>query len=543
MALTRPRAYQIYDIDYKQAVRVVTISNITLSGGAPNSVDGVNLSLNDRILVVGQSNGVQNGIYYVTTVGSGSNGTWARSIDTDATGELLSGTIVMVTEGTIYADTQWKLTTNDPITIGVTSLTFVQNYLANSISYGNTAFAIGSSNANATISVAGTSNVAVFATTGEYVTGLISANGNVTGGNLTTAGLVSATGNVTSAGNVSGTYLLGNVYYATGISASKIYNGTSEANIGTSGGNANISIGGTSNVVVFATTGEYVTGVVSASGNITAGNIVTGGLITATGNVTAGNLITSGSGGSISGTGNILTSGLLSVTGNITTANKLFVGLSSTTLTNPVAVFSGSGASYDQVALFNSTGTGSSDYVTYGNNGDDNQSWMDMGFTGNTFNDSNYTITAAGDGYIFAQGNTSFGGNLVIATGNTGTTRDIVFSFGFLTASEFVRFQKSTNTILPYANTTANIGSTTKYLNNLYAVSHIGTVVSTTGNITSAANVTGGNLLTSGLVSATGNVTSAGNVSGTYLLGNVFYATGISASKRSEEHTSELQSH
>jgi len=33
MALTRPRAYQIYDIDYKQATRVATTTNITLSGG------------------------------------------------------------------------------------------------------------------------------------------------------------------------------------------------------------------------------------------------------------------------------------------------------------------------------------------------------------------------------------------------------------------------------------------------------------------------------------------------------------------------------
>ena len=204
MALTKPRAYQIYDIDYKQAVRVVSTSNITLAGGAPNAVDGVNLSLNDRILVVGQSSGVQNGIYYVTTLGSGANGTWARSVDTNTTGELLSGTIVMVSEGSTYADTQWKLTTNDPITLGVTALTFVQNYLANSISYGSTAFAIASTNANATISVAGTPNVAVYATTGEYITGLISASGNITsagnitGGNILTAGIASVTGTITT---------------------------------------------------------------------------------------------------------------------------------------------------------------------------------------------------------------------------------------------------------------------------------------------------------------------------------------------------------
>lgn len=211
MALTKPRAYQIYDIDYKQAVRVVTLTNITLSGGAPNSVDSVNLSLNDRILVTGQSSASQNGIYYVTTLGSGSNGTWARSIDTNTTGELLAGTIVMVTEGAIYADTQWKLTTNDPITIGSTALTFIQNFQGPILVNGTSNVSILSANANVTVSVAGTSNVAVFASTGEYVTGLISATGNITGGNLITAGKINATGTITSDGGTSSTaFAVGN---------------------------------------------------------------------------------------------------------------------------------------------------------------------------------------------------------------------------------------------------------------------------------------------------------------------------------------------
>ena len=150
MALTKPRAYQIYDIDYKQAVRVVSTSNYTLAGGTPNSIDGVNLSLNDRVLVTGQSTGSQNGLYYVTTLGTGSNGTWARSVDGNETGEIDAGMIVMVTEGNTYADTQWKLTTNDPITIGSTTLTFVLNVQANSISSG-TSNVVVNSNANVTI--------------------------------------------------------------------------------------------------------------------------------------------------------------------------------------------------------------------------------------------------------------------------------------------------------------------------------------------------------------------------------------------------------
>ena len=33
----------------------------------------------------------------------------------------------MITEGTTYADTQWKLTTDDPITVGSTTMTFVRS--------------------------------------------------------------------------------------------------------------------------------------------------------------------------------------------------------------------------------------------------------------------------------------------------------------------------------------------------------------------------------------------------------------------------------
>ena len=97
----------------------------------------------------------------------------------------------------------------------------------------------------------------------------LSATANVQAGNLRTGGLISATGNITSVANISGSYILGNGSQLTGISAavsvSKISNGTSEANIGASGGNANISIGGTSNVVVFTTGTAYFASDISVS--------------------------------------------------------------------------------------------------------------------------------------------------------------------------------------------------------------------------------------------------------------------------------------
>lgn len=270
MGLTKPRAAQIYNLDYKQSVRVVTVANITLTGGAPAVVDGVNVSQSDRILVTGQTTGSQNGLYQVTTVGAGSNGTWTRTNDGNDTGEIESGMIVMVTEGTTYKDTQWKLTTENPITIGTTSLIFDQNYSANSISAGSSNVSV-LANANVTISSAGTANVVLISSTGTVTSGTASVTGNVIGGNILTGGIISVTGNIT------GNYFLGNGSQLTGISGggggANIANGTSNITIVSSGGNANVNIGGTANVAVFSTTGAYVTGLVSATGNVIA-NII-----------------------------------------------------------------------------------------------------------------------------------------------------------------------------------------------------------------------------------------------------------------------------
>lgn len=160
MGLTRIRAQQISDIDYKQSVRVITVTNVTLSGGAPAAVDGVSLTSGNRVLVTGQSTASENGIYQVTTVGAGSTGTWTRSNDANETGEIEAGMIVMVTEGEIYGDTQWKLITNDPIVVGTTALTFVRNG----------AFEFGNIYANGTAVLATAVGDAVTFTAGTNVT-------------------------------------------------------------------------------------------------------------------------------------------------------------------------------------------------------------------------------------------------------------------------------------------------------------------------------------------------------------------------------------
>jgi hypothetical protein len=143
----------------------------------------------------------------------------------------------MVTEGTTYADTQWKLTTNNPIVIGVTALVFEQN----------SAFAFGNVYANGT---------AVLATgVGDVLT-------------LTAGNNIQITGN-----NASKSVTIG----VTGISLTSIANGTSNVNVASSGGNVTVGVGGTGNVAVFSTSGLDLTGRVSATGNITGGNILGNG--------------------------------------------------------------------------------------------------------------------------------------------------------------------------------------------------------------------------------------------------------------------------
>lgn len=114
-------------LDVKASVRVKTTgANITLAGGAPNTLDGVTLAANDRILVTDQTTASQNGIYFVQTLGTGATGTWVRTTDADTSTEVTAGMFTFVVEGTTHADSGWILTTNDAITLGTTALTFTQ---------------------------------------------------------------------------------------------------------------------------------------------------------------------------------------------------------------------------------------------------------------------------------------------------------------------------------------------------------------------------------------------------------------------------------
>lgn len=117
-------------LDIKDSCVVVSTSNITLSG--TQTIDGVSLSANDRVLVAGQSTASQNGIYKVV-----SGGSWTRADDM-ATGEDAAGNFTFIEEGTTNAENGWVCTSDKgSAVVGTNNLTFAQFSGAGQITAGD----------------------------------------------------------------------------------------------------------------------------------------------------------------------------------------------------------------------------------------------------------------------------------------------------------------------------------------------------------------------------------------------------------------------
>jgi len=116
-------------LDVKRSVQAIAKTNITLS--APQTIDGVALIAGDRVLVIGQTTGSENGIYVVAA------SAWSRSNDM-ATGADASGAFTFVEQGTVNADSGW-VCTNDKgaAVVGTDALAFSQFSGAGSIVAGD----------------------------------------------------------------------------------------------------------------------------------------------------------------------------------------------------------------------------------------------------------------------------------------------------------------------------------------------------------------------------------------------------------------------
>ena len=359
----------------------------------------------------------------------------------------------------------------------------------NIISSGSSNVKVVSGGGNVAVSVGGVSNVAVFTTLGEKVSGTISSTGDIT-----TAGFFIGDGSQLSNITASG---------------AKIANGSSNVDISTSSGNVTIGVSGVGDVVKVATTGAYVTGIVSASGNVTGnyilgnGSLLTGvitsaakisngtsnvDIATASGNVTVG----------IAGTANVLTindtrttlSGSFSATGNVT--GNYFIGdgsqltgistsgskISNATSQVNIPVASGNiVASVNNIIIANTTSTGM--YV----NGVVNASGNVTG--GNLI---------SSDNILAAQGYISVANGLISTNVYDGSFVDGIV----------VDYQEGNGRI--------SVGGADGL--NIYN--------SGVGNVRIAS------IGIDGAISAAGNVTAAGNISGGYVLGNGYYLSGLS---------------
>jgi hypothetical protein len=409
-------------------------------------------------------------------------------------------------------------------------VTQVGNISVSSISSGTSNVKIADVNGNATTSIGGTSNVVVVAGTGQYVTGVISATGNIRGNYLLGNGsqltglpqsysnsnvvsllssfgsnVISTTGTITSGNVTGGNVLTGGRVSATGnIVTDQYFVGNFFGNI-----TGNFVVPGSNTQVIFNTSGNadatagmtfnkdsntfIVLGVVSSQGNVIAGNVSTAG------NVTGGNLIGTlataaqtnitsvGTLGSLTVTanvagGNLTTGGQLSATGNIRTANYLSVG-------------------------------------------------QDINVSGDVTATS-YTGTSLSLSGNITGGNLRTGG-LISAAGNV-TGNYILGNIAFTSGLPSTNTIQNGNSNVLVSSSAGNVSINVNGISPIVVVTPVGMQV--TGGLSATLSITGGNLLTGGVVSATGEITGANvktngfvSATGNLTAGNILFGSGIAS--------------
>ena len=110
-------------LDVKDSVVATTTANGTLSSAFANgqTIDGVSLSTNDRILIKNQNTATENGIYKVNASGA------PTRVDDLATGADAAGAFVFVEQGTVNAENGFVCTSNKgSAVVGTNNLTFAQ---------------------------------------------------------------------------------------------------------------------------------------------------------------------------------------------------------------------------------------------------------------------------------------------------------------------------------------------------------------------------------------------------------------------------------
>jgi hypothetical protein len=482
------------------------------------NIAGGNIATAGLITVTGNITGgniATAGLATVTGNVTGGNLITAGSITAGAAGILTTGN---VRGGNLVSDAVITATGNISSGASVSAqdqITTQGNVIANNISAGNI---INTGVLNATSNVSAAGNV----TGSNLVTGgSVTAVGAVTGGSITTGGLITATGNITtSAFFVGDGGFLSNVTAISNVTTSQITNGTTVMAIAGPNGNIFATVNAIGNILVLATTGAFVTGVISATGNVTGANVNTGGIVSATGNINGGNVN--------AGIGNFTTVIGAANANSLTSGTVSSDRLSGSYTINVTGNVSGTAATVTNAAQANITSLGT---------------LTSLAVTGNVTGGNLVTggaVSATGA----ITGAAITGTSLTVSTGNI-TAGNLILSGAIVDSAQLDIQTTALNAnivLTPNGTGNVNIGRMSASGNITAAAFYgplVGAVTSST-TISATGNITGGNLSgtsivgtlttaaqtnitsvgTLGSLAVTGNITS-GNLSGTSIVGTL----------------------
>jgi hypothetical protein len=197
-------------------------------------IDGITMVVADRVLVYEQTNQTQNGVYVVTSVGSGStNWVLTRSTDANTYGiagpnTLSEGSTFFVQQGVTGAGETYTCNTVGVITFGTTNITFVQISATQIYSAGTGLTLTGTQ-----FSISNTAvTAASYGSASKTVTLAINAQGQITSASeqdvaIAASQVTSGTLAVAQGGTNIASYTVGDTLYASGATTlSKLALGT-----------------------------------------------------------------------------------------------------------------------------------------------------------------------------------------------------------------------------------------------------------------------------------------------------------------------------
>jgi hypothetical protein len=462
------------------------------------TIDGILMTVGARVLVQGQTNQAENGIYTVTTVGTGATN-WVLTRATDGNSyapksdtQLGAGSYFFIMQGSQYAGSSYVLTSPPgEINFGVSNIVFSQFSQAGAYTAGNGIAITG------TIISANTDGVTTDIVGGNIV---VKTSANLTTPNLGDATFSSLSWNTLSNGNVTANNLsIGNIANITGnlrVDGIIESNGNVTSNAYINGNNASFTnsanIGGnllanniTSNNAFSTNTANITSNLVTS--NATVNLELSGNTANFSGNVIVNNLTVNLelAGNTANFAGNIKT--LNANLGNLATAN--YVNVSSNITTSNLTVnleLSGNTANFTGNIVALNTNAGNlltANFANIASNITTSNLTVNLALAGNTANFSgNITALNANLGNLATANFANFA-NDVVVQGNIANANNI--SVTNLINGNTANF--SGNIVSPtfVANTSVLVGNSTITFGNA-------TTISTSANQTIASfSVTG----------------------------------------------------